>query len=138
MDKVKNSCMEISTNPEHEELDRFYSTVQLTRGHKLPPLISELTGLTNEELEDAPTYEEVMTELIAKIKKWQVGKICVWGGDKNNFQRDFESRFLDKPLKRSVAKFINTFENIQKEVSLDVFFFAVVTYIKILKAKVCI
>ena len=110
----------VITNPEHEELDRFYSTVQLTRGHKLPPLISELTGLTNEELEDAPTYEEVMTELIARIKKWQVGKICVWGGDKNNFQRDFESRFLDKPLKRSVAKFINTFENIQKEVSLDV------------------
>ncbi len=110
----------VITNPEHEELDRFYSTVQLTRGHKLPPLITELTGLTNEELEDAPTYEDVMTELIAMIKKWQVGKICVWGGDKNNFQRDFESRNLDKPLKRAVAKFISTFENIQKEVSLDI------------------
>ena len=110
----------IITNPAHEELDRFYSTVQLTRGHKLPPLISELTGLTNEELEFAPSYEEVMTELIQRIKKWQVGKICVWGGDKNSFQRDYESRNLDKPLKRGVAKFISTFENIQKEVSLDV------------------
>ncbi|SDB25810.1 Exonuclease [Pseudobutyrivibrio sp. YE44] len=110
----------VITNPAHEELDRFYSTVQLTRGHKLPPLITELTGLTNEELEDAPSYEEVMTELIDRIKKWQVGKICVWGGDKNNFQRDFESRNLEKPLKRSVAKFISTFENIQKEVSLDI------------------
>lgn len=110
----------IITNPQHQELDRFYSTVQLTRGHKLPPLIVELTGLTNEELEFAPTYEEVMTELISRIKKWQVGKICVWGGDKNSFQRDFESRNLEKPLKRSVAKFISTFENIQKEVSLDV------------------
>jgi DNA polymerase III epsilon subunit-like protein len=110
----------VITNPEHEELDRFYSTVQLTRGHKLPPLISELTGLTNEELEFAPSYEEVMTELINLIKKWQVGKICVWGGDKNNFQRDFEARNLEKPLKRSVAKFISTFENIQKEVSLDI------------------
>lgn len=110
----------VITNPAHEELDRFYSTVQLTRGHKLPPLITELTGLTNEELENAPAYEDVMTELITLIKKWQVGKICVWGGDKNNFQRDFESRNLDKPLKRSVAKFISTFENIQKEVSLDI------------------
>ncbi len=110
----------VITNPEHEELDRFYSTVQLTRGHKLPPLITELTGLTNEELEFAPSYEEVMTALIGLIKKWQVGKICVWGGDKNNFQRDFESRNLDKPLKRSVAKFISTFENIQKPVSLDI------------------
>ncbi|QFJ53700.1 exonuclease domain-containing protein [Pseudobutyrivibrio xylanivorans] len=110
----------VITNPEHEELDRFYSTVQLTRGHKLPPLITELTGLTNEELEFAPAYEDVMTELINRIKKWQVGKICVWGGDKNNFQRDYESRNLDKPLKRSVAKFISTFENIQKEVSLDI------------------
>ncbi len=110
----------VITNPEHEELDRFYSTVQLTRGHKLPPLITELTGLTNEELEFAPSYEDVMTELIGLIKKWQVGKICVWGGDKNSFQRDFESRNLEKPLKRSVAKFISTFENIQKEVSLDV------------------
>ena len=110
----------VITNPEHEELDRFYSTVQLTRGHKLPPLITELTGLTNEELEDAPSYEEVMTTLINLIKKWQVGKICVWGGDKNNFQRDFESRSLEKPLKRSVAKFISTFENIQKDVSLDI------------------
>jgi DNA polymerase III epsilon subunit-like protein len=80
----------------------------------------ELTGLTNEELEFAPSYEEVMTELISRIKKWQVGKICVWGGDKNSFQRDFESRELEKPLKRGVAKFISTFENIQKEVSLDV------------------
>ncbi len=110
----------VITNPEHEELDRYYSTVQLTRGHKLPPLITELTGLTNEELEFAPSYETVMTELIGLIKKWQVGKICVWGGDKNNFQRDFESRNLDKPLKRSVGKFISTFENIQKEVSLDI------------------
>ncbi|SDI42212.1 Exonuclease [Pseudobutyrivibrio sp. 49] len=110
----------VITNPEHEELDRFYSTVQLTRGHKLPPLITELTGLTNEELEFAPSYEEVMTELINLVKKWQVGKICVWGGDKNNFQRDFESRNLEKPLKRSVAKFISTFENIQKDVSLDI------------------
>ncbi len=110
----------IITNPAHEELDRFYSTVQLTRGHKLPPLISQLTGLTNEELEFAPAYEVVMTELIALIKKYQVGKICVWGGDKNSFQRDFEGRNLEKPLKRSVAKFISTFENIQKEVSLDI------------------
>lgn len=110
----------VITNPEHEELDRFYSTVQLTRGHKLPPLITELTGLTNEELEFAPSYEEVMTALINLIKKWQVGKIFVWGGDKNNFQRDFESRNLEKPLKRSVAKFISTFENIQKDVSLDI------------------
>lgn len=110
----------VITNPEHEELDRFYSTVQLTRGHKLPPLITELTGLTNEDLEFAPSYEEVMTALIGMIKKWQVGKIFVWGGDKNNFQRDFESRNLDKPLKRSVAKFISTFENIQKDVSLDI------------------
>ena len=110
----------VITNPEHEELDRFYSTVQLTRGHKLPPLITELTGLTNEELEFAPSYEDVMTALINLIKKWQVGKIFVWGGDKNNFQRDFESRNLEKPLKRSVAKFISTFENIQKDVSLDI------------------
>ena len=110
----------IITNPEHKELDRFYSTVQLRPGHKLPPLITELTGLTNEELEFAPTYEEVMTELINRIKAYQVGKICVWGGDKNSFQRDFESRVLEKPLKRSVAKFISTFENIQKEVSLDI------------------
>lgn len=110
----------VITTPEHVELDRYYSTIQLTRGHKLPPLIVELTGLTNEELEFAPSYEEVMTELISRIKKWQVGKICVWGGDKNSFQRDFESRELEKPLKRGVAKFISTFENIQKEVSLDV------------------
>ncbi len=110
----------IITNPAHEELDRFYSTVQLRPGHKLPPLITELTGLTNEELEDAPAYEVVMTELISRIKKYQVGKICVWGGDKNSFQRDFESRNLDKPLKRSVGKFISTFENIQKDVSLDI------------------
>jgi inhibitor of KinA sporulation pathway (predicted exonuclease) len=110
----------IITNPAHEELDRFYSTVQLRPGHKLPPLITELTGLTNEDLEDAPAYEDVMTELITRIRKFQVGKICVWGGDKNSFQRDYESRNLEKPLKRSVAKFISTFENIQKEVSLDV------------------
>lgn len=110
----------IITNPAHEELDRFYSTVQLRPGHKLPPLITELTGLTNEDLEFAPTYEDVMTELITRIRKFQVGKICVWGGDKNSFQRDYESRNLEKPLKRSVAKFISTFENIQKEVSLDI------------------
>ena len=110
----------IITNPAHEELDRFYSTVRLRPGHKLPPLITELTGLTDEDLEFAPTYEDVMTELIAMIRKHQVGKICVWGGDKNSFQRDYESRNLEKPLKRSVAKFISTIENIQKEVSLDV------------------
>ena len=110
----------IITNPAHEELDRFYSTVRLRPGHKLPPLITELTGLTNEDLEFAPAYEDVMTELITMIRKYQVGKICVWGGDKNSFQRDFESRNLEKPLKRSVGKFISTFENIQKEVSLDV------------------
>lgn len=110
----------IITNPAHQELDRFYSTVQLRPGHKLPPLITELTGLTNEDLEFAPAYEDVMTELIKLIRKYQVGKICVWGGDKNSFQRDYESRNLEKPLKRSVAKFISTIENIQKEVSLDI------------------
>ncbi len=110
----------IVTNPAHEELDRFYSTIRLTRGHKLPPLITELTGLTNEELEHAPLYEDVMTELIAMVKKYQVGQICVWGGDKSSFQRDYEARTLEKPLKRSVAKFISTIVNIQKDVSLDI------------------
>ena len=110
----------IITDTAHNELDRFYSTVQLKPGHKLPPLITELTGLTNEELEFAPAYEDVMTELVGLIKKYQVGKIYVWGGDKNSFQRDFESRVLDKPLKRCVGKFISTIENIQKEVSLDI------------------
>lgn len=110
----------VITNPAHEELDRFYSTVQLTRGHKLTPLITELTGLTTEELLVAPAYEEVMGAIISKIKRWQVGKICVWGGDKSSFQRDFDSRDLEKPLKRDIAKFINTFENIQKDVSLDI------------------
>ncbi len=109
----------IITTPQHEELDRFYSTVRLRIGHRLPPLITELTGLTNEELETAPEYEEVMSQLLNIVRKYQVGKICVWGGDKNSFQRDYDSRDLEKPLKRSVAKFISTFENIQKEVSLD-------------------
>lgn len=110
----------IITNPAHEELDRFYSTIQLKPGHKLPPLITELTGLTNDDLEFAPSYEDVMTELVSRVRKYQVGKICVWGGDKNSFQRDYDSRDLEKPLKRSVAKFISTFDNIQKEVSLDI------------------
>ncbi|MBR1622811.1 MAG: hypothetical protein IJ675_02730, partial [Pseudobutyrivibrio sp.] len=39
----------IITNPAHQELDRFYSTIQLKPGHKLPPLITELTGLTNDD-----------------------------------------------------------------------------------------
>ena len=111
----------VITNPAHEELDRFYSTVQLTRGHKLPPLITELTGLTNEELLVAPSYDEVMLELISRIKRFKVGHIYVWGGDKSSFQRDFEGRdIVDKGFRREILKFINTFENIQKDVSLDI------------------
>lgn len=110
----------VITDPSHQELDRYYSTVQLTRGHRLTPLITELTGLTTEELLVAPSYEDVMSDLIGLVKRWQVGKICVWGGDKSSFQRDYEGRTIEKDLKREIAKFINTFENIQKDVSLDI------------------
>ncbi len=110
----------IVTNRAHEELARYYSTVRLVKGHRLTPLIAKLTGLTNEELRVAPTYEKVMQKCIGLVKKYEVGKICVWGGDKSNFVRDFESRTLDKDFQKDVMKFINTFENIQKDVSLDV------------------
>ncbi|MCR4695105.1 MAG: 3'-5' exonuclease [Pseudobutyrivibrio sp.] len=110
----------IITNPKYEEMDRFYSTVRLTEGHRLPPLITELTGLTNEELEEAPYYEDVMTDIINMVKRYQVGQVFVWGGDKSNFQRDFEARTLEKPLKRAVSKFISTIVNIQKDISYDI------------------
>ncbi len=110
----------VITDPAHTELDRYYSTVRLTRGHRLTPLITELTGLTNQELAQAPLYEDVMFELIAKLKRWQVGKVFVWGGDKNNFQRDFDSRIITGSLKKDIVRFINSIVNIQKDVSLDV------------------
>lgn len=110
----------VITDPAHIELERYYSTVQLTRGHKLTPLIIELTGLTDAELSKAPSYEDVMTDIIFLIKKYQVGKICVWGGDKSSFQRDLDGRTIEKGLKKDITKFINTFENIQKDVSLDI------------------
>ncbi len=110
----------VITDPAHTELDRYYSTVRLTRGHRLTPLITELTGLTNQELAQAPLYEDVMFELIARLKRWQVGKVFVWGGDKNNFQRDFDSRIITGSLKKDIVCFINSIVNIQKDVSLDV------------------
>lgn len=110
----------VITDPGHTELDRYYSTVRLTRGHRLTPLITQLTGLTNAELVQAPTYEEVMMQLISKIKRWQVGKVFVWGGDKNNFQRDFDSRNITPGLRKDILRFINTIDNIQKDVSLDI------------------
>ncbi len=110
----------VITDPAHTELDRYYSTVRLTRGHRLTPLITELTGLTNQELAQAPLYEDVMFELIARLKRWQVGKVFVWGGDKNNFQRDFDSRIITGSLKKDIVRFINSIVNIQKDVSLDV------------------
>ena len=107
----------VITDPQLNELERFYSTVQLVKGHRLPPLIINLTGLTNEELMKAPSYEEVMGQIVGLMSKHHVDKVCVWGGDKTNFQRDFESRRLDKGLSREISKFINSFENIQKDVS---------------------
>lgn len=109
----------VITDSSYNELERFYSTVQLTRGHRLTPLIIELTGLTDAELQKAPSYEEVMEDLINMLKRNQVGKVCVWGGDKSSFQRDLDGRTLDKILKKDVVRFINSFENIQKDVSME-------------------
>lgn len=110
----------VITDPEFNELDRYYSTVKLMRGHKLTPVIIKLTGLTNEMLKKAPDYETVFTELVKLVKKHHVGKICVWGGDKTSFVRDFNRRHIENPLSRDIQRFINTFENIQKDVSLEI------------------
>lgn len=110
----------IITDQAHRELARYYSTVRLVKGHKLTPIIMELTGLTNQELESAPSYEDVMMEIIRLLKFHKVGKVFVWGGDKTSFQHDLMSRSLGPGLYKEIARFINTFDNIQKDVSLDV------------------
>lgn len=75
----------------------------------------EVTGITEEDLLNAPEYEMVMEEAAQRMAIWNVTRIFVWGSDQTVIQRDLQAYRGDisKRARKSVNRMIRMIKDIE-------------------------
>lgn len=96
-----------------KEVDRFHSYIYMD--DELHNRFREVTGITEEDLLNAPEYEMVMEEAAQRMAIWNVTRIFVWGPDQTVIQRDLQAYRGDisKRARKSVNRMIRMIKDIE-------------------------
>lgn len=96
-----------------KEVDRFHSYIYMD--DELHNRFREVTGITEEDLLNAPEYELVMEEVARRLAVWNVSRIFVWGPDQMVIQRDLQTyrEDISKRNKKAVNRMIRMIKDIE-------------------------
>lgn len=96
-----------------KEVERFHSYIYME--DELHNRFREVTGITEEDVLNAPDYELVMEEAVERLALWNVTKIFVWGPDQMVIQRDLQTYRDDisKRTRKSVNRMIRMIKDIE-------------------------
>lgn len=80
----------------------YYSPIHPIYNTKLTGYCKELTGLTQKEIDDAPSYEAVFQEMYLLFQEYPVKEIFTWGNDAHTIRHDMEKnhRFVAKKFRK--------------------------------------
>ena len=96
-----------------EEVERFHSYIY--NDEPLHDKFRELTGITEEELLQAPPYEQVMKEVARKLRARNVRIICVWGPDQQVISQDLKyyRTGISKHIRKTVSQMLEQMRDIE-------------------------
>lgn len=96
-----------------KEVERFHSYIYME--DELHNRFREVTGITEEDVLNAPDYELVMEEVAERLALWNVTRIFVWGPDQMVIQRDLQTyrEDISKRTRKSVNRMIRMIKDIE-------------------------
>lgn len=99
--------------------DTYYSLVSLSMSKKMDKYASSINKITDDMLITAPNFKQVFHELNTRLNLNQEDKIFTWGYDD---KRTFHDGLKHHNLEDDLNLMLNSFTDIQKEISLKIKF----------------
>ncbi|MCI5503542.1 MAG: 3'-5' exonuclease [Anaerobutyricum sp.] len=97
----------------------YYSPIRPIYNSRLTRYCKSLTGLTQREIDEAPSYDEVFQSLYMILQEYPVREIFTWGNDANTLSNDVEKNH--KSVSRKHKKVINKLRDLTKKLTKRVF-----------------
>lgn len=97
----------------------YYSPIHPIYNSRLTRYCKSLTGLTQREIDEAPSYDEVFQALYTLLQEYPVREIFTWGNDANTLCNDVEKNH--KSVSRKHKKVINKLRDLTKQLTKRVF-----------------
>lgn len=97
----------------------FYSPIHPIYNSRLTRYCKSLTGLTQKEIDEAPSYDEVFQTLYMILQEYPVREIFTWGNDAHTLCNDVEKNH--KSVSRKHKKVINKIRDLTKKLTKKVF-----------------
>ncbi|MCD8018634.1 MAG: hypothetical protein LUF92_03355 [Clostridiales bacterium] len=98
---------------------KYYSVIHPIYNPKLTGYCKRLTGLTQEEIDKAPSYDEVFQEMYLLLQEYPVKEIFTWGNDSNTLTHDIERNH--KSVARRHKRIVSLLRDITKRLTKRVF-----------------
>lgn len=100
-------------------LHTYYSPIHPLYNDKLTSYCRELTGLTQKEIDSAPSYETVFQELYQLFQEYPVKEIFTWGNDAHTLRHDIETNH--KFVARRFRKIAGLMQDITKRLTRRIY-----------------
>lgn len=97
----------------------YYSPIHPYYNTKLTGYCRELTGLTQKEIDEAPSYEAVFQELYLLLQEYPVKEIFTWGNDAHTIWHDIEKNH--KFVARRFRKIASLLQDITKRLTHKIY-----------------
>lgn len=96
----------------------YYSPIHPIYNARLTGYCKELTGLTQKEIDEAPSYEAVFQEVYLLLQEYPVKEIFTWGNDAHTIRHDIEKnhRFVAKRFRKIAGQLQDITRRLTKRV----------------------
>lgn len=109
----------VITDSKFNLMKTYYSPIHPIYNRQLTGYCKKLTGLSQKEIDQAPSYEEVFQKLYLLFQEYPVKEIYTWGNDIHTLLHDVEKNH--KFVSRKYKKIILLLKDLTKRLTRKVF-----------------